>query len=102
MSGQRHEVERCTLRHWVDLLHHGLAAQLGARREADLGALQRRSPGHERLVACQVNYPRRSSTIASGLIKAYAIAASERNPALQKVPTTREAGLPEFRVSAGR
>ena len=35
-----------------------------------------------------------------GTIKAYAIATPERNPALPDVPTTKEAGLPEFQVSA--
>jgi tripartite-type tricarboxylate transporter receptor subunit TctC len=34
--------------------------------------------------------------IQAGTIKAYAIAAAERHPALPNVPTTLEAGLPEF------
>jgi tripartite-type tricarboxylate transporter receptor subunit TctC len=38
--------------------------------------------------------------IQGGTIKAYAIATAERNPALPNVPTTKEAGLPEFQVSA--
>ena len=38
--------------------------------------------------------------IQSGTIKAYAIAADERSTILPNVPTSREAGLPEFRVSA--
>ena len=38
--------------------------------------------------------------IQSGTIKAYAIGTAERNPALPDVPTTKEAGLPEFQVSA--
>jgi tripartite-type tricarboxylate transporter receptor subunit TctC len=38
--------------------------------------------------------------INGGTIKAYAIATAERNPALPNVPTTREAGLPEFQASA--
>jgi tripartite-type tricarboxylate transporter receptor subunit TctC len=38
--------------------------------------------------------------IQAGTIKAYAIATPERNPALPNVPTTKEAGLPEFQVSA--
>jgi tripartite-type tricarboxylate transporter receptor subunit TctC len=38
--------------------------------------------------------------IKGGTIKAYAIATPERNPALPEVPTTKEAGLPEFQVSA--
>jgi tripartite-type tricarboxylate transporter receptor subunit TctC len=36
----------------------------------------------------------------AGRIKVYAIASAERNPALPGVPTTVEAGLPEFQVSA--
>ena len=38
--------------------------------------------------------------IKGGTIKAYAIATPKRNPALPDAPTTREAGLPEFQVSA--
>lgn len=38
--------------------------------------------------------------IAAGTIRAYAIATPERSPALPDVPTTREAGLPEYEVSA--
>ena len=38
--------------------------------------------------------------INGGTIKAYAIATPERNPSLPNVPTTREAGMPEFQVSA--
>jgi tripartite-type tricarboxylate transporter receptor subunit TctC len=38
--------------------------------------------------------------IQSGTIKALAIATAERSPALKDVPTTKEAGLPEFQVSA--
>mgnify|MGYP000859684866 CR=1 FL=1 len=38
--------------------------------------------------------------IQAGTIKAYAIGTTERNPALKDVPTTKEAGLPEFQVSA--
>jgi tripartite-type tricarboxylate transporter receptor subunit TctC len=40
------------------------------------------------------------SQVQGGTIKAYAIATAERNPSLPNVPTTREAGLPEFQVSA--
>src|SRR4030095_12382212 len=32
--------------------------------------------------------------------KAYAIATAERSPALPHVPTTKEAGLPDYQVSA--
>ena len=38
--------------------------------------------------------------VQAGTIKAYAIAADERSPILPNVPTSKEAGLPEFRVSA--
>jgi tripartite-type tricarboxylate transporter receptor subunit TctC len=38
--------------------------------------------------------------IRAGTIRAYAVATPERNPALPDVPTTKEAGLPEFQVSA--
>jgi hypothetical protein len=38
--------------------------------------------------------------LESGRIKVYAIASAERNPALASVPTTVEAGLPEFQASA--
>ena len=38
--------------------------------------------------------------INGGTIKAYAIGTAERNPALPNVPTTKEAGLPDFQVSA--
>ena len=38
--------------------------------------------------------------IKGGTIKAYAIATPERNPSLPDVPTTKEAGLPEFEASA--
>jgi len=37
--------------------------------------------------------------VRAGRVKAYAIAAPERSPALQDVPTTGEAGLPEFQLS---
>ncbi|GEP08561.1 tripartite tricarboxylate transporter substrate-binding protein [Methylobacterium gnaphalii] len=38
--------------------------------------------------------------LQAGTIRAYAIATPERSPALPSVPTTREAGLPNFEVSA--
>jgi tripartite-type tricarboxylate transporter receptor subunit TctC len=39
-----------------------------------------------------------SAQVRSGTIKAFAVASPERNPALPEIPTSREAGLPEFRV----
>lgn len=38
--------------------------------------------------------------VKAGAIKAFAIATPERSPALPDVPTTKEAGLPEYQVSA--
>jgi tripartite-type tricarboxylate transporter receptor subunit TctC len=38
--------------------------------------------------------------VKGGTIKAYAVATAERNPSLPEVPTTKEAGLPEFEASA--
>jgi tripartite-type tricarboxylate transporter receptor subunit TctC len=40
------------------------------------------------------------SQVKGGAIRAYAIATPERSPALPDVPTTKEAGLPEYQVSA--
>ena len=57
------------------------------------------------LVAGQVDYLCADATTAApqiegGKIKAYAIASPQRNPVLPNVPTTAEAGLPEFQTSA--
>jgi tripartite-type tricarboxylate transporter receptor subunit TctC len=40
------------------------------------------------------------SQVKGGSIKAYAIATAQRSPALPDVPTTKEAGLPDYQVSA--
>jgi tripartite-type tricarboxylate transporter receptor subunit TctC len=62
-------------------------------------------PALNDLVAGQVDYMcdqivNLTPQIQGGTIKAFAIATVERNPALPNVPTTKEAGLPEFQVSA--
>jgi tripartite-type tricarboxylate transporter receptor subunit TctC len=62
-------------------------------------------PALNDLVAGQVDYMcdqivNLTPQIQGGTIKAFAIATAERNPALPNVPTTKEAGLPEFQVSA--
>ena len=44
-----------------------------------------------------VNYV---SQLQAGTIKAYAVGTVERNPVLPNVPTSKEAGLPEFQASA--
>ena len=56
------------------------------------------------LVAGQVDYmcgdvPTSVSQLRAGTIKAYAVGGTPRNPMLPDVPTSKEAGLPEFRVS---
>jgi tripartite-type tricarboxylate transporter receptor subunit TctC len=38
--------------------------------------------------------------VQSGTLKAYAIASEQRNPVLPSIPTSAEAGLPDFKVSA--
>lgn len=62
-------------------------------------------PALNDLVAGQVDYMcdqivNLTPQIQGGTIKAFAIATAARNPALPNVPTTKEAGLPEFQVSA--
>jgi tripartite-type tricarboxylate transporter receptor subunit TctC len=62
-------------------------------------------PSMNALVAGQVDYMcdqivNAVPQVLAGTIKGYAIATPERNPSLPDVPTTKEAGLPEFVVSA--
>lgn len=62
-------------------------------------------PALNALVAGQVDYMCDQIVnvvpqILAGTIKAYAIGTAERNPALPDVPTSKEAGLPEFEASA--
>jgi len=62
-------------------------------------------PAMNALVAGQVDYMcdqivNAVPQITGGTIKAYAIATPERNPSLPDVPTTKEAGLPEFQAQA--
>jgi tripartite-type tricarboxylate transporter receptor subunit TctC len=62
-------------------------------------------PAMNALVAGQVDYMcdqivNAVPQINGGTIKAYAVGTPERNPALPNLPTTKEAGLPEFQVSA--
>ena len=57
------------------------------------------------LVAGQVDYMcdqivNAVPQIQGGTIKAYAIATETRDPSLPNLPTTKEAGLPEFQASA--
>jgi tripartite-type tricarboxylate transporter receptor subunit TctC len=62
-------------------------------------------PSMNALVAGQVDYMcdqivNAVPQVLAGTIKAYAIATPERNPVLPDVPTTKEAGLPEYQASA--
>lgn len=62
-------------------------------------------PSMNALVSGQVDYMcdqivNAVPQVLAGTIKAYAIATPDRNPALPDVPTTKEAGLPEFQTSA--
>ncbi len=62
-------------------------------------------PAMNALMSGQVDYLCADATTAApqlegGKIKAYAIASPQRNPTLPNVPTTAEAGLPEFQTSA--
>jgi len=60
-------------------------------------------PATSALLGGQVDYTCGAITdvghhVRSGTLKAYAIAADERNATLPNVPTTKEAGLPEFKA----
>ncbi len=62
-------------------------------------------PALNDLVAGQVDYAcdqivNLVPQIKAGTIKAFAIATAQRNPALPDVPTTIEAGMPDYQVSA--
>lgn len=62
-------------------------------------------PAMNALVGGQVDYLCDQITnvvpqVQGGTIKAYAVATPERSPSLPDVPTTREAGLPEYQASA--
>jgi tripartite-type tricarboxylate transporter receptor subunit TctC len=61
-------------------------------------------PATNALVGGQVDYmlngiPEVGSQIQAGTLKAYAICAAERSPALPNVPTSKEGGLAEFQAS---
>jgi len=63
------------------------------------------APATNALVAGQVDYMcsdvlTSAPQLQAGLIKAYAIAAAARSPVLPELPTTQEAGLPEFQVAS--
>jgi tripartite-type tricarboxylate transporter receptor subunit TctC len=80
-----------------------LTSQLGVKNI--VVAYRGTGPAMNDLVGGQVDYMcdqivNLVEQVKGGAIKAYAIAIPERSPALPDVPTTKEAGLPEFQVSA--
>ena len=80
-----------------------LSSQLGAK--SIVAAYRGTGPALNDLVGGQVDYMcdqvvNLVEQIKGGNIKAYAIATAERSPALPDVPTTKEAGLPDYQVSA--
>ena len=80
-----------------------LTSQLGAKNI--VAAYRGTGPALNDLVGGQVDYMcdqivNLVEQVKGGSIKAYAIATPERSPALPNVPTTKEAGLPDYQVSA--
>ena len=80
-----------------------LSSQLGAK--SIVAAYRGTGPALNDLVGGQVDYMcdqivNLVEQVKGGSIKAYAIATAERSPALPNVPTTKEAGLPDYQVSA--
>ena len=80
-----------------------LTSQLGAK--SIVAAYRGTGPALNDLVGGQVDYMcdqivNLVEQVKGGSIRAYAIATPERSPALPSVPTTREAGLPDYQVSA--
>ena len=80
-----------------------LSAQLGVKPTAV--AYRGTGPALNDLVGGQVDYMcdqivNLVEQINGGAIRAMAIATPERSPVLPNVPTTREAGLPDYQVSA--
>jgi len=80
-----------------------LNALLGVKTQAI--PYQGTGPAMTALVAGQVDYMCDQIVnvvpqVQAGTIKAYAVAIKSRSPALPNVPTTAEAGLPDFQVTA--
>lgn len=81
-----------------------LTSQLGVKHHRVV-AYRGTGPALNDMVGGQVDYMcdqivNLVEQVSAGSIKAYAIATAERSPALPDVPTTKEAGLPEYQVSA--
>jgi tripartite-type tricarboxylate transporter receptor subunit TctC len=81
-----------------------LSSQLGVKHHRVV-AYRGTGPALNDLVGGQVDYMcdqivNLVEQIKGGAVKAYAIATPERSTALPEVPTTTEAGLPQYQVSA--
>jgi tripartite-type tricarboxylate transporter receptor subunit TctC len=81
-----------------------LNSQLGVKHHRVV-AYRGTGPALNDLVGSQVDYMcdqivNLVEQIKGGAIKAYAVATPERSSALPEVPTTTEAGLPQYQVSA--
>ncbi|MCC6887718.1 MAG: tripartite tricarboxylate transporter substrate binding protein BugD [Hyphomicrobiales bacterium] len=81
-----------------------LTSQLGVKHHRVV-AYRGTGPALNDMVGGQVDYMcdqivNLVEQIRAGSIRAYAIATPERSPALPNVPTTTEAGLPSYQVSA--
>jgi tripartite-type tricarboxylate transporter receptor subunit TctC len=81
-----------------------LKAQLGLEK-INAVAYRGSAPALNDLVGKQVDFmcdqiPSVFPQVQANSIKAYAIASPERSPALPDVPTTKEAGLPDFQIEA--
>jgi tripartite-type tricarboxylate transporter receptor subunit TctC len=80
-----------------------LTSQVGAKNI--VVAYRGTGPALNDLVGGQVDYMCDQivnvvEQVRAGTIQAYGIATAERSPALPDVPTTKEAGLPDYQVSA--
>jgi len=89
-----------SITHTTCLLLHSL---LGVR--PTLVPFNGAAPAMNALLGGQVDYisnaiPDAVQAVLSGLAKGYAISTVERSPSLPNVPTSKEAGLPEFDASA--
>jgi tripartite-type tricarboxylate transporter receptor subunit TctC len=81
-----------------------LTSQLGVKHHRVV-AYRGTGPALNDMVGGQVDYMcdqvvNLVEQVKAGSIKAYAIATEERSPALPDLPTTKEAGLPDYQVSA--
>jgi tripartite-type tricarboxylate transporter receptor subunit TctC len=91
----------------VGSVSHTTCTLLSAQTGAKFGRVAYRGtgPALNDLVAGQVDFAcdqivNLTPQIRAGTIRAYAIATPERSPALPDVPTTKEAGMPDYQVSA--